>query len=405
MIRFEIVIDKRTRKKSGKYPLKLRVTNYNEVRFISLSIDYTEAQYSEIFRKTPTGVLLEHRNSAEKILQKAIRISQALKPFDYKKFKELLLKKEESESKASEYISDLFDLVIERKKSQGAIKTSINYKSSKNSLNKFKPSLRVEDVTKQFLHSYEEWYIKSRPNSSLTTINIYLRNLRAIINEVKSQNKLPVGYVYPFGKHNYVIPESRKLKTTLSREEIVKLINYTDFETISERCARDIWLLQFYCNGINLKDLVKLRWDNKIGECFVIQREKTKRTSRVNPHPIRIPINEKINLLLDKIGKKDSPFVLGFLKDGFTESQLVNKKEKVGKMVNKELKKISTKLNLSVPLSTKTARDAYATSLKKGNVSIEKIAEMLGQTSTAVTRRYLDTFELDEVHRINHILP
>ena len=62
-------------------------------------------------------------------------------------------------------------------------------------------------------------------------------------------------------------------------------------------------------------------------------------------------------------------------------------------------------MNLSVPLRTKTARDAYATSLKKGDVSIEKIAEMLGQTSTVVTRRYVDSFDQDEVHKINRILP
>ncbi len=46
-----------------------------------------------------------------------------------------------------------------------------------------------------------------------------------------------------------------------------------------------------------------------------------------------------------------------------------------------------------------------ATSLKKGNISIEKIADMLGQTSTAVTRRYLDSFYQDEVHRVNSVLP
>ena len=405
MIRFEIVIDKRTRKKSGKYPLKLRVTNYNEVRFISLSVDYTEAQYNEIFRKTPTGILLEHRNSAEKILQKAIKLNQTLNPFDFKKFKELLLKKDEPIQKVSQYISDHFDLVIERKMKRGEIKTAINYRTSKNSLNKFKPGLKISEVTKEFLSNYEDWYIQSHSGFITCTISMYLRSLRAVINELKSKNLLPENYVYPFGKHQYVPPETSNTKTTLKKEEILKIIELNEFNSEEERQARDIWLMLFYCNGVNLKDLVKLRWDNQVGDCFVIRREKTKRTMRVNPQSIKIPITDKLRYLLGILGKRESPYVLGLIKEGATESQIMNRKEKVGKLINKHLDEIGCRLNLSVPLRTKTARDAYATSLKKGDVSIEKIAEMLGQTSTAVTRRYLDSFDQEEVYRINEKLP
>jgi site-specific recombinase XerD len=66
---------------------------------------------------------------------------------------------------------------------------------------------------------------------------------------------------------------------------------------------------------------------------------------------------------------------------------------------------LGQRLNLSIQLTTKVSRDAYATSLKKNNVSIEKIAEMLGHSSTAVTRNYLDSFDLEEVHHINNLLP
>ena len=49
MVRFEITLDKRTQKKNGKYPLKLKVTDYNKVRFISLQADYTEKEYGSTF--------------------------------------------------------------------------------------------------------------------------------------------------------------------------------------------------------------------------------------------------------------------------------------------------------------------------------------------------------------------
>jgi hypothetical protein len=87
--------------------------------------------------------------------------------------------------------------------------------------------------------------------------------------------------------------------------------------------------LQFYCNGINLKDLVKLKWSDRVGESFVIRREKTKNTTRGNPQVVRIPITEKLNRFLGKIGKEDSPYVLGFLKENPMESTVLNKKCKV----------------------------------------------------------------------------
>lgn len=56
-------------------------------------------------------------------------------------------------------------------------------------------------------------------------------------------------------------------------------------------------------------------------------------------------------------------------------------------------------------MTSKVTRDAYATTLKKGNVSIEKIAEMLGHSSTMVTKNYLDSFDQEQIHEINQVLP
>jgi hypothetical protein len=67
--------------------------------------------------------------------------------------------------------------------------------------------------------------------------------------------------------------------------------------------------------------------------------------------------------------------------------------------------RLGERLGLSVKLTTKVARDAYATTLKKSRVSIEAIAEMLGQTSTAVTKHYLDSFDQEQIHEINNFLP
>jgi site-specific recombinase XerD len=87
------------------------------------------------------------------------------------------------------------------------------------------------------------------------------------------------------------------------------------------------------------------------------------------------------------------------------EAKVLDKRSKVAKYLNSHLKGIAEKLNLSVPLQTKTARDAYATFLKNKGVRIEIISENMGHTSINTTRHYLDSFDTKELHKANNLLP
>jgi integrase/recombinase XerD len=406
MIRFEITLDKRTQKKNGKYPLKLKVTDYNKVRFISLQADYTEKEYdSTFFGKNPKKDAVEIRAAADGWIKRAIDIEKTLKPFNLEVFRDLLFSNKNFKRRTGLYVGDLFDVVINRKVEAGALNTAANYRCSKNILLKFNPELKIDEITPQFLQEFESWFVKNHGGVLTATLAIYLRPLRAVLNELKDNGKLPEGYLYPFGRYRYVIPEVRRAKTTLKRDEIVKILELNDFTSKDEEFARDVWAFQFYCNGINLKDLIKLKWSDRVGESFVIRREKTKNTTRGNPQVVRIPITAKMMKFLNSISKEDSPYVLGFLRENSIESTVLNKKVKVGKLINKHLIELGERLGLSVKLTTKVTRDAYATTLKKGNVSIEKIAEMLGHSSTQVTKNYLDSFDQDQIHEINQVLP
>ena len=51
MQHFKIVLDTRTIKKNGKFPLKLRVTDNKLVRFIALGTEYTEKEFDKMLPK------------------------------------------------------------------------------------------------------------------------------------------------------------------------------------------------------------------------------------------------------------------------------------------------------------------------------------------------------------------
>jgi integrase len=67
---------------------------------------------------------------------------------------------------------------------------------------------------------------------------------------------------------------------------------------------RDGWFMQYYCNGVNLNDLIRLRWDKMVGNCFVIQRQKTKNTNSSRPVFIRILFVENLKMLIEKLVTK-----------------------------------------------------------------------------------------------------
>ena len=105
------------------------------------------------------------------------------------------------------------------------------------------------------------------------------------------------------------------------------------------------------------------------------------------------------------MGDRDSPFILGLLKEGYAENTFENLSHKVRSNLNASLLEISNKLNLSVPLKLKTARDCYATTLKRAGVSKDNIGEMLGHSNSVVTEHYLASLDIEKTNEINrHIL-
>lgn len=405
MATIKLILDKRTQNKDKTFPIRLYVYVKPKVSFINLGANHTEKEYKEIFEKTPTGKRLEYRRSFENFVNRAIDLYKGMDEFNLKEFKKLLFEKKDKPKQSTTCLSNLFKEYVSSKESKLSIKTKEMYKSTLNCILKFKPNAKLEDITTSSLLDFERWYNQKHPLHQNSSVGIHLRNLRAVINKLKDEDKMPQGYKYPFGKGKYSIRSYTKMKVALTESEIKTLIELDSFESVEERKARDLWLMQFYCNGVNLNDLIRLRWDNIVGNCFVIQRQKTKNTSSSRHVSIRIPLVDNLKTLIEKIGNKRSPYVLGFLKEGMSERQILEKKRRVAGIMNDNLKSLGQRLNFSIELLSETSRDAYATTLKRNGRSIEEIAEMLGHTSTTCTRNYLAQFDDTQLHNINQLLP
>jgi site-specific recombinase XerD len=190
----------------------------------------------------------------------------------------------------------------------------------------------------------------------------------------------------------------------LRAEEIQSIAELTDFETKEQEWARDIWLFLYRCNGINFADFLRLKWSNRKGNYFIFLRKKTETTRKNNVKEIVVPISEKIEWIIEKYGKKDSQYVFGLIKENYTEKSFVNRSHKLRQQLNRNLDFLTERLNLSVPLKLKTARDSYATSLKRAGVPTSQIGEMLGHSNSIVTEHYLGSLDMEKTMEINQYI-
>ena len=165
--------------------------------------------------------------------------------------------------------------------------------------------------------------------------------------------------------------------------------------------ARDIWLFLYRCSGINFIDALNMKWTDIKNNMIVIFRHKTKNTTVYNKRPLTIPITPKVQELLDKLGDKDSPYILGFLKEGAKETTIDNKGHKKRRQVNLKLKELESILSLSVPLRIKTARETYITHSIRSGHSLPLVATMVGHSSSEMIKHYYGGLDDAEIMSFN----
>ncbi len=157
---------------------------------------------------------------------------------------------------------------------KGRVGTAIAYRTTINSLNLYKKGLYLQDITPALLGDYEKHLTDA--GKSYTTVSIYIRQLRAIINQAINASVLSAEN-YPFRK--YEIPSGRNVKKALSEKDIQKILNHTP-EKADEQKALDFWILSYLCSGINFADIIELKPSNINGDYLHFIRAKTKTLKR-----------------------------------------------------------------------------------------------------------------------------
>jgi integrase len=191
-------------------------------------------------------------------------------------------------------------------------------------------------------------------NKSISTVGIYLRPLRAIINEAIEEGKISRENHYPFGKRKYQIPASRNIKKALTKEEIKLIMSYNTSEGTWQQKAKDFFILSYLCNGINMKDIVLLKNKNIDGDFIKSTRAKTKYTNRIGSRQISVYISREAKRIIERWRTKDltgDAYLFPILENPATPEKELKTVKQFTKMVNFYLREIASMVGITKPVT------------------------------------------------------
>lgn len=189
-----------------------------------------------------------------------------------------------------------------------------------------------------------ENFMRKRGDSD-TTINIRMSHLKALLNAAVNDGVVEYK-IFPF--RNYKIPTKAVRDICISKAELLKL-REAKFAGVSERrytVARDLFMLSFYCAGINLTDLMDAQLDD---DTITFVRKKTA-TKKHGEKEVSITIQPEARAIIDKYITKEGKLDFGYRYRDY---------EQFRSFVTKGLNKIGEELGFEKKLMYYSARKTF----------------------------------------------
>jgi site-specific recombinase XerD len=402
-----ITLDTRRELTNKKYPVRLRV--YTPVprkqKLYPTIFELTEKDYESVWRTTkPRNEHKKLRGKIQALLTKADKVAEELKPFTFEHFERKMYRK----SGDGVNVRHLFNEVIQEKRERNRIGSVDAYKNSMNSLSGFAETkqsfnkLTLYEITPSWLNDYEKYMVEDN-GRSITTVGMYLRALRAVYNMAIDEGEIDREF-YPFGKRKYVIPTGKNTKKALGQEQLRALYN-AKAETPEQEKARDFWFFSYACNGMNIKDIALLRYENISDGRIEFSRAKTLSTSKGSIQPITVHLNPFSQGIIDKYGNgkvSARTYVFNIIDESMSPEQQHTKTKGFTRFINQHIKTMCVKNGLPGAVSVYWARHSYATKLIRDGASMEFVQEHLGHGNIKTTQNYFAGYDNDTKKEFAH---
>lgn len=417
-----IYLDTRRAKEGGLYPVRLRVFTSapRKQKFYSTKYEYSVSDFKKITEsKNLRSSFREDQIHLSALVTHANKVADSIVPFSFEQFeKKLYMKQGDSIG-----MDHLFSEAIQRFEKGGQVSTASTYNLSRKSIQAFLKaekrqsydSLNLLDITAEWLQDYER-YMTIKMNKSLTTVSMYVRALKALYNKAIDEKEIDSGH-YPFGKRKYQVPATRNIKKALSFNQLSALFHVQP-DSKEQQKARDFWFFSYSCNGMNVKDIALLKFEDIKGEKLEFIRAKTRITSKGNQKAISVHLTGFSQGIIKKYGNQDKTpgnRVFNILELGMTPVQEQARIKAFTRFINQHIKKLADLHNdrlteahkkqkadppgdadlIPNEISTYWARHSFATVAIRKGAAMELIQESLGHRDLSTTQNYFAGFDKD----------
>lgn len=383
-------------KKSNEAPVCVRITKNRETT------------YKTLFRLDPKfwdadkgHVKKSHPNAGEH----NATITKTVAEYD----KEALL---QGLTKKSHGVSGIRD-IVHKKQTLDFIKYAIGYveqleiegtysvyKKYKTVVYKFrnfigKDSMQINGVTPELIKRYEKYLSESLKNG-VDTITVNMKALRKLYRDAVEKYNLDTG-ADPFKDIKFKLTQPARV--FLTEEEIGRFLSLKCKPMSPHANVRHIFLFECY-TGLRIGDILTLKWRNYDGNTISLTMQKTGKVAVLPLSDVAKNIVEDRKYLNEKYLGEISPnnYIFDMLKvdvDTASKKDTHNAISSSNAQINKTLKSIAKRLNISKTITTHTGRHSFATLLITKGANVYAIKELLGHSDVKVTQIYAKV--VDEV--------
>ena len=401
-----IKLDRRSTDVNGNHPIKLRVWNRatKKVKLYSCN-KFTD---STLFEKalnqgaTVKGETFKLRLYLKRVLSNASDVLENNNVKSFKDFEKHMFNRTDDSKDINFYISQKIDQCY----SNNQFSSRDIYKGLLSLLETYTEgkSVQASELSVEWFKSLESWYLNRKKSNgekySVSSFSIYVRHFRVVINELYNQNIIDY-HQYPFGKGKYQIPSSLNNKRPLSSENIRKILIYTSKNAFKQRGA-DFWKLSYLWSGINLKDVINLKWSDVHDDKIYYYRRKTFNRSKVK-RKNTVFIDDRISKIIQKYKGTES-YIFNVLNDSMNEEQVYKAGKNFIRKINLDLKKVAKELDISSDISSIWSRHSFATEMKKKKVSPYIIQEAFGHKDIKTTENYMSSLIEEDLRNLQNLL-
>ena len=387
MVNMKLVVFPKKAKANGECRIYIQLTHKRKVTWIKTSICVRPEHFENgrINQKKDINARLKNLSLSETVSKYEKKI---LILGDKQEYMSLHLISDFLKSKSDVlYETDFFRFSEKRIKELKELGKTGTSSPLQNAVGRFRnflgrDAIEFNDISVNLLEKFIFYYQKlGHKKNSIANYLTYIRSMfNAAIDEYNLNPAQPIIFNYPFKKIK--IERETTVNRNLSVDTIRKIRDFKP-QSYQMSVAIDIFMLQLYLFGINVKDLFYMKHDSIIDERLQFNRHKTDRFYNIKLEPEALAIIKKYKGSIFMMWFSDNCYLCR--ESGYkphtrqSEHQWANSQTWL-KMINNQLQKIEKELNLNLacPLTSYFSRHSFASIMREIGISRDDISLCLG---------------------------